>query len=633
MAKPLNYDLPCAEPIDVPTFDYKNEHEHVHAAGEGGDTTHSEETFSFSSASQQRERYASVQRAIRHAWLGYKSYVLDRHPYHRHFLGILPFDDLKPVSLSGDSIWVHSAATLYDSLDSLYLAGLKEEYDEAVELALSLPLPLHPLKTFEYSIRVLGGLLGAYSVSGDARLLGASIRIADALLDGPFRSSRTALPRSYDVLAPSWRHASSWKFWEWGGILVHRTYACVYRIGRDWMGEHRTNSLAGVGTFALEFAYLSKLTGDPRYKDASDKIFRHINGHTQNGKNNNHERSSSGLVPVIWNVMDGGIIGGEAGLGAGSDSYYEYLAKNAITSQNDPDEVDIAMHESFRRVLRDTMMAKKSAHLSIETKHTDNDQEERGENGRRTRVAYPVQRGRNFEHLLCFVPGMVALYEDTFSTTDEDHGLEILAEEMLEGCWKTYSSTRTGLGPERTLIHQTSDHPKVKEAQYLLRPEFVESVFFLHRLRSEDSKYSEMAWSVFQSIEKYCKMDVGYSGLKDVDSLESLNNRDSNRVNSMPSFLIAETLKYLLLTFAPDSHVSLRDFVFTTEAHPLRQLYTLNPSGARDGQCVGTVGTVRQPIAPVLIVVANLIIGFVVHFSHRRFARKQKISKGNKKSL
>ena len=327
----------------------------MHAAGEGGDTTHSEETFIFSSASQQRERCALVQRAIRHAWLGCKSYLLDRHPCHRHFLGFLPFDDLKPVSLSGDSMWVHSAATLYDSLDSLYLAGLKEEYDEAVELALSLPLPLHPLKTFECSIRVLGGLLGACSVSGDARLLGASMRIADALLDGPFRSSRTALPRSYDALAPSWRHASSWKFWEWGGMmLVHRTYAWVYRIGRDWMGEHRANSLAGVGTFALEFAYLSKLTGDPRYKDA-------------------------------------------------------------------------------------------------------------------------------------------------------------------------------------------------------------------------------MAWSVFQSIEKYCKMDVGYSGLKDVDSLEFLDNRDSNRVNSMPSFLIAETLKYLLLTFAPDSHVSLHDFVFTTEAHPLRQLYTLNP--------------------------------------------------------
>lgn len=397
------------------------------------------------------------------------------------------------------------------------------------------------------------------------------------------------------------------------------------------MGEHRTNSLAGVGTFALEFAYLSKVTGDPRYKDASDKIFRHINGHTKNGKSSNYGKSGNGLVPVIWDVMDGGVVGGEAGLGAGSDSYYEYLAKNAITSQNDPDEVDIAMHESFRRVLRETMIARRSVHLSIETKHTDKEQEERGGKGRRTRVAYPVQRGRNFEHLLCFVPGMVALYEDSFSTIDEDQGLESLAEEMLEGCWKTYSSTLTGLGPERTLILQASDRPKVKESQYLLRPEFVESVFVFHRLRSGDPKYSEMAWSVFQSIEKYCKMDAGYSGLNDVDSLESLD--DGNRVNSMPSFLIAETLKYLLLTFAPDSHLSLHDFVFTTEAHPLRQLYTLNPSGARNGQCVGTVGTFRQPIAPVLIVVANLIIGFVIHFSYRRFARKQKISRGNKKSV
>lgn len=45
MAKPLNYDLPCAEPIDVPPLDHNNEREHVQAAGEGGDTTHLEETF------------------------------------------------------------------------------------------------------------------------------------------------------------------------------------------------------------------------------------------------------------------------------------------------------------------------------------------------------------------------------------------------------------------------------------------------------------------------------------------------------------------------------------------------------------------------------------------------------------
>lgn len=39
----------------------------------------------------------------------------------------------------------------------------------------------------------------------------------------------------------------------------------------------------------------------------------------------------------------------------------------------------------------------------------------------------------------------------------------------------------------------------------------------------------------------------------------------------MPSYFLADTLKYLLLLFGPDEFVSLDDYVFTTEAHPLRK--------------------------------------------------------------
>lgn len=44
-----------------------------------------------------------------------------------------------------------------------------------------------------------------------------------------------------------------------------------------------------------------------------------------------------------------------------------------------------------------------------------------------------------------------------------------------------------------------------------------------------------------------------------------------DRVDDLPSYFLAETLKYLLLMFGPDDYVSLDDFVFTTEAHPLRR--------------------------------------------------------------
>ena len=40
--------------------------------------------------------------------------------------------------------------------------------------------------------------------------------------------------------------------------------------------------------------------------------------------------------------------------------------------------------------------------------------------------------------------------------------------------------------------------------------------------------------------------------------------------DSMPSFWLAETLKYLYLLMDPHHTYSLNDFTFTTEAHPLR---------------------------------------------------------------
>jgi len=40
--------------------------------------------------------------------------------------------------------------------------------------------------------------------------------------------------------------------------------------------------------------------------------------------------------------------------------------------------------------------------------------------------------------------------------------------------------------------------------------------------------------------------------------------------NMMQSFFLAETLKYLYLLFSPPSVISLDEWVFNTEAHPLR---------------------------------------------------------------
>ena len=55
----------------------------------------------------------------------------------------------------------------------------------------------------------------------------------------------------------------------------------------------------------------------------------------------------------------------------------------------------------------------------------------------------------------------------------------------------------------------------------------------------------------------------------------------------MQSFFLAETLKYLYLLFSPSSVISLDEWVFNTEAHPLRIV-------TRHDQGVNFVGTDEQ---------------------------------------
>ena len=501
----------------------------------------------------QRQRFQAVQEAIRHAWKGYRTYAHSQ-------------DDLAPLSRKGIS-WLNYAATLHDSIDTLYLANLTQEYDEAVELVTAYDIQttsLRVTKTFEYSIRVMGGLLGAYSLSGDPRLLAAATRAADALLEGPFRSSPTVLPRPFGMLAPS----------GWDGIL-YWVVARIYEWGRDhFTNEHRTNSLAGVGSFALEFKFLSLVSGDPTYRRVVDDIFHLLK-----------TRERKGMIPIAWNVMTGTAITGPSNpnLGSAADSFYEYLLKVPLLNQCGPlggyamgkkdtcSKTDLEMVSIYQDMVRESLRP-----LHVVTQTLD------GKGFRHEDVSFPVDDSVQYHHLLCFLPGLLALGAAENLGDAEDMGL---AMDLLLGCHATYQIADTGLGPESATLtastptkrmHHTRNADTTMSASferfrpsYLLRPEFVESLFIMYRL-TRDTKFQDMAWEVFESLETYCRVDSGgYTGLKDV-FLASTSSSNANANDEMPSYFIAETLKYLLLIFGPDEYVSLHDFVFTTEAHPLR---------------------------------------------------------------
>ena len=98
---------------------------------------------------------------------------------------------------------------------------------------------------------------------------------------------------------------------------------------------------------------------------------------------------------------------------------------------------------------------------------------------------------------------------------------------------------------------------------YLLRPETVESIYVAWKFTGLQ-KYRDYAWRIFKSINRSCRCEFGFSSINNVDS------NDPNHANSMESFFLAETLKYLYLIFSDSRLISPAHWVFNTEAHPLR---------------------------------------------------------------
>src|SRR3954471_7050995 len=100
---------------------------------------------------------AQVKAEFLHAWSGYRRYAWGH-------------DDLAPLSRKPHDWYAHPLLmTPVDALDTLVLMGLKDEADAARELIatkLDLDRDIY-VKNFEITIRLLGGLLSGYQLTGD----------------------------------------------------------------------------------------------------------------------------------------------------------------------------------------------------------------------------------------------------------------------------------------------------------------------------------------------------------------------------------------------------------------------------------------------------------------------------------
>ena len=210
-----------------------------------------------------------------YSWNAYKKYAWGH-------------DELKPLS-EGYRDW-HSAPLLMtpvDALDTMILMGLNEEADktrEYIDNSLSFDQDIE-VKNFEITIRLLGGLLSGYQLTGDKRLLELADNLGNRLL--PVFNSPTGMPYMFVNL----------------------------KTGKT-RGEE--SNPAEIGTLLLEFGTLSKLTGKPIYYDKAKRALTELYS----------RRSAIGLVGSTINVETGKWIDTTSHISGGIDSYYEYLLKS-----------------------------------------------------------------------------------------------------------------------------------------------------------------------------------------------------------------------------------------------------------------------------------------------------------------
>lgn len=151
-----------------------------------------------------------------------------------------------------------------------------------------------------------------------------------------------------------------------------------------------------------------------------------------------------------------------------------------------------------------------------------------------------------FHHLSCFAGGMFSFGSKVTASNDK---FEFdIGEKITKTCMDFYSISKSGLGGEIAKVDGSK--LTISNQSYYLRPEVIESIFYLWRL-TKDSKYREFGKIMVKNLELKCRDQSGYH------TLDSLGNPG----DKMESFFIAETLKYLFLLFSDDSVIP-RNFTY-----------------------------------------------------------------------
>ena len=435
-----------------------------------------------------------------------------------------PLDELNPHDCNGrgpdydnpDNININDvlgnfSLGLVDSLDTLAIMGDLEYFKKSVEHVIKTVSfdQASTVQVFESTIRILGSLLSAHLIITEWT------DIFNITID-EYDNELLSLAHDLGVrLLPAFDNSI--------GIPLPRVNL---RHGKSDLYSDSTCT-AGIGTLILEFKMLGKLTGDPTFEIVAERAMDKL----WNLRDNN-----TGLIGNVYNIKTNNWDDPMSGIGAGIDSYYEYLLKSYVLFGN---ERDLKRFDSFYKSI--------SKYNKRYFQNDDNFTSNFDSPFYFANVNMNTGKLQNhwIDSLSASFIGVQILHGDIDAA--------VLHHAFFYGLWLKYDAL-----PERYNWHLK----KCDYALYPLRPEFAEATYLLYQA-THHPFYLFVGEKIYNSIQLYNKAKCGYATLNSV-----ISKKQEDR---MESFFLSETCKYLYLLFDLKNPINKRsDFIFTTEGHLMK---------------------------------------------------------------
>lgn len=443
-----------------------------------------------------------------------------------------PFDELKPIScvpktrnftysldLITNDVLGNYSVTLIDSLTTAAIMNDPIRFNNLINLVNNTFYEKKfdidsTVQVFETTIRILGGLISSHLYAIDKRkkvylgesyngfLLDLAIDIADRLL--PAYITVTGLPLAR--------------------INLHD--------GIDNIDPklYQENNIAAIMSPIFEFTILSYLTKDEKY----EKITRYAFNKTWKF------RSQLNLLPMSMNPMTEQRFSSLTGIGASIDSFYEIALKGSVLFN------DKHLYDVWKTSYAALNIISKSdwffTNVNYETGQT----------------ATPW-----IDSLSAFFPGIQVLSGDINDATFKNL-MSLKLWNNFGGIPERWNFQLTDI--DKLQFNSLNEFDKLQKSLplewYPLRPEFIESTYFLYRA-TKDPFYLNVGYQILLQLKFKFKTNCGFAGIQNIITGEPQDR--------MESFLLSETLKYLYLLFDDDNeiHNTSDNIILSTEAHPM----------------------------------------------------------------